>query len=708
METESQEKQQQLQTSKRDTEENEIVNNKLQYISLNENSSLCEDVTKDIQEFIKTLSNEEMIHTQDFTLESTMSAIELNHYKMDYHCHNENVQTYKTLKRLDIIKSIDELTISECLYLMNSLFRREVSWMYGGSLQHSILNLIYFSDESINDMQNEYNEENISLFRTYLHSIFHILYLVYSNILKCGCLRDEDFGSMFYPNTEYLKRENVLNEIKIIVHKIKTQTHRKEIDKQLSEQIINRLTIQKLLILLFESQLNSTKVEKYDTLIEYVHDLKNELNVLNLEYVPEKETFDITPYFSVDLIKLLPNLCNNTSKEIFNNETTITKFTQFISDLQFISNLYETTNMFHLLRNLEQLNKLHSSFIIKEIIDLNLFSTSNPNTFGKFDLLKYQSDLLEQLKIKLPDDNIENYILSVSKELLKRKLLNQARQIAESSGIIDNLTVVALEGHNKENALKQNNKKTNQHKSTLTNFLLKNVLTEMFNIIILNFKVEMFKVYELDYVFFVCENITNLLSMHNYIIVANYGEKVLKDSNVASSTIKKKFSTTQKMFIDETYIYSTLKVVFNSLKLLIHYIKKNQLIKLPKSEPQQIKKRIVKRFPYFGNCGMFLDISYDTFMNDIEKEEMQEDYFEIAGENIKGCAKHLSELKGAPQKLRDCFMYSDDYINNLSKAIIANRLLFNKIKKMKNEQKVGTFKVNMEKYDTFLPLIEVS
>ena len=35
METESQEKQQQLQTSKRDTEENEIINNKLQYISLN-------------------------------------------------------------------------------------------------------------------------------------------------------------------------------------------------------------------------------------------------------------------------------------------------------------------------------------------------------------------------------------------------------------------------------------------------------------------------------------------------------------------------------------------------------------------------------------------------------------------------------------------------------------------------------------------------
>jgi hypothetical protein len=95
----------------------------------------------------------------------------------------------------------------------------------------------------------------------------------------------------------------------------------------------------------------------------------------------------------------------------------------------------------------------------------------------------------------------------------------------------------------------------------------------MFNIIILNFKVEMFKVYELDYVFFVCENITNLLSMHNYMVVAKYGEKVLKEQNIASSTLKKKFSTSQKMFIDQIYIYNTLKVVFNSLKLLIHYMK---------------------------------------------------------------------------------------------------------------------------------------
>jgi hypothetical protein len=104
---------------------------------------------------------------------------------------------------------------------------------------------------------------------------------------------------------------------------------------------------------------------------------------------------------------------------------------------------------------------------------------------------------------------------------------------------------------------------------------------------------------------------------------------------------------------------------------------------------------------------MFIDISYDAFINDIQQEESEGDFFNRAGENIKGCAKYLSELKAAPSKLRDSFIYDENYINNLSKAIIANRLMFLKIKKLKDENKIGNFKLNMNKYDTFLPVIEI-
>ena len=96
------------------------------------------------------------------------------------------------------------------------------------------------------------------------------------------------------------------------------------------------------------------------------------------------------------------------------------------------------------------------------------------------------------------------------------------------------------------------------NKTILTNFLLKTVLSEMFNTINVNFEIDMFKVYELDYVFYICEQIVNQLTMHNFVIASKYAEKVLKENNIAESSLKKKFSNVQKMILDETYIYKSL------------------------------------------------------------------------------------------------------------------------------------------------------
>jgi hypothetical protein len=228
---------------------------------------------------------------------------------------------------------------------------------------------------------------------------------------------------MYYPNAEYLKRVNVLNEIKSQEQKIREQATQNEIDKKTSEQIINRLKIQKLLITIFEEQLNSDNKEKYNTLIIHVNELKKELNAIDLEYKVELDQFDISSYFCDDLMKVYPNLCNNTSKDVFDNELTIQKFTSFISDLQLIFTLYESTNLYHLLYQLDNLSKTKPSFIIRLIIDLNVFVSHN-NLFGKFDLLTYHQELFQQLKIKIHDDNFETLIVTMSKELIRRKLKN--------------------------------------------------------------------------------------------------------------------------------------------------------------------------------------------------------------------------------------------------------------------------------------------
>ena len=682
----------------KDPDELEIIKNKDKYIALNEKKEQTEDVTEEISNFIKTLKQGQMLNTEDFTLESTMSAIEINHYKMDPHCHNEKVSTYKSLIKKKAIKPIDELDIEESLILINSLFKRELSWICGGSIQQNLFSLIYFSDDSINQ------SESTSICRTFLYSILQVLYLSYSNIGECSCLRDEDFSCVYYPNAFHLKRENIINDIKNIEQFLHSKLCNE--NKKIIEQLINRFNIQKILITILSEQFDTKNNSRYDNLIIYVNELKSETNLIDLTLEPKIDSFDLDTYFNPELYKIFPTLANNKKGEMFDNEKATEKLNAFIQSLNSICFIYEISNIYHLYPALYNLNIKSPSFIIREIVDINLFPNGSNLLFSKFDMKERLKETFKQLKIPMLEEEIFSYIIATQKDLCKRKLKNQARIVREAKEIIDNLTAVAIEGHKKETAMTSNSK---INKTILTNFLLKTVLSEMFNTINVNFEIDMFKVYELDYVFYICEQIVNQLTMHNFVIASKYAEKVLKENNIAESSLKKKFSNVQKMILDETYIYKSLKVVYNSLKLFIYHIKEKKLIKMPKSTEKEIQLKILNRFPYFKNCSMFMNLTYEAFTEDINEEIKDENYFTNANANMKICVSFLKELRGADAKLRDYTSYDNDFIDNLNKAIIFNSLIFRKVTK-KEEQKTNDFmnvKLNMKKYNTFLPIIEI-
>ena len=233
----------------------------------------------------------------------------------------------------------------------------------------------------------------------------------------------------------------------------------------------------------------------------------------------------------------------------------------------------------------------------------------------------------------------------------------------------------------------------------------------MLNLIFTNFSIDMFKIDECDYIFYVCENIASQLSMHSYILISKFSEKILKEENIANSQLKKKMSQFQKMLIDQSYIFNALKFAFNGLKGLMYYLKKNNLIKFPKINEVEKILRVNNRFKYFKNCGIFINLSYENFENNYNSEIENEDFFNSANENIKSSIKYLSELKNAESKLRDTVLFDNDYLNNLSKAIIYNSLNFGKIKKfVANENNKGKFlniSLNIQKYDSFLPILEI-
>ena len=61
-----------------------------------------------------------------------------------------------------------------------------------------------------------------------------------------------------------------------------------------------------------------------------VNELKNELNLINLDLIPKLDSFNIDIYFNTDLVKLYPSLSNNKKGEIYDNEKAIEKINAFI------------------------------------------------------------------------------------------------------------------------------------------------------------------------------------------------------------------------------------------------------------------------------------------------------------------------------------------------------------------------------------------
>jgi hypothetical protein len=73
---------------------------------------------------------------------------------------------------------------------------------------------------------------------------------------------------------------------------------------------------------------------------------------------------------------------------------------------------------------------------------------------------------------------------------------------------------------------------------------------------------------------------------------------------------------------------------------------------------------------------------------------------------FKQAIRILGELKGVDIKLRDSFNYSNDFLDQTCKAIIVNNMLINKIKKLDSDKPIKV-KINMNKYDSFLPVLEI-
>ena len=290
-----------------------------------------------------------------------------------------------------------------------------------------------------------------------------------------------------------------------------------------------------------------------------------------------------------------------------------------------VSVIYEIAEYYKLKRQIQILNDDSPSFLIKAILEFNLFPKNENLLFYKNNYVEYFRNLFtKDLKFKFIEKETEMFVnmTNMSKELLIHCLKNKSRQIRNVKYLFDSLAIMVIEANHKEKEIKAKNKKI--QKLGITSFFIKQILEEMLENLNICFFNEIFASYELDYVFYFMENLLNYLFNHTHLICTKFAEDIIETNDYIKNPKKSNMSYTQLLFIDELAVYNGLKYLLKGLCLIAIYLKKANLLKQKNFSEEEEKVRIHNRFINFKNSSFFFDFTFETF-----KKETQFDLSEV-------------------------------------------------------------------------------
>ena len=707
-----------------------------------ENKDNIISVKSELFDLMNNLEQDDLINSPSFRLEDTMSALVINHYKMDPHCHNEKIKI-KNDKKLQL-GVIENFSLNDTLYTIFDLFKKEISLIYSKPIYQCYLTntLSFLSEEDFENTFSELEKLNYNIICSFVLSYKYVIYLLFHSIPNTSCLRDEDLASFLYQNCKYLNKPKSLDFLSDLIKIIETNIEKYYKERIIIEQIISLIKLQIGLINILKIFLNSENEKEKkeikltkDNYDKQINSILEECEKINLNLFP-KDIDENKVINQKELYKLMPVIGSYKSCKIFEGEECLNKFKELLNDFREIRRIFNTTNLYHLYKLIQNINhkkEINSpSFIIRHIIDINILN-EDYNLFGNKATKKIFKNLLNEFNINTKvsendenpgsEDEILTQLINAYQTILRYELKNRARKIREASDIVNNLVGFVIFIYKKEKELNEYQHQKHQHKSHnqkdisksyIKNFVVFHLLKIMLSIIFNSFYIDFFKFHELDYIFWVCEQICDQILKHIYLFAKNMDNNdILSENNVANSAKKKNFKDEKKIIFDEIYIYNSYKNALEGLKLFVYYIKYYNLIKIPKIKEEDLALRISNRFPYFKNTSIIINLSYEEFINDYNnsiKQIENVDFLDKAKELLQISKKNLNELIKAETQLRDIFMNGNQNLSELSKVIISNSLIFNKVKKFKEEKKENEFikfNINISKYNSKFPLLEI-
>lgn len=709
--------------------EDELFLNKEKYINLVEGNEKI-DVTESIKSYIKSMEINKRVHTEKFNYEETMSAVEIDHPKMDPHYRYNEEMTYKKGVRLGRIKSITQLEEKEILSIMDNLMMKEVQWLRGGSINLTLMTFLYFhieNKEENEDKKKEMRRINHVLLK-YIDLYRNEIYIVGKLNSVCNSIKDEEmilnFTSM---------QRNIENEIGEDEENCQDQNSQSKYEVS----IYKRYRYKYYMNLLYETLLDERlcKKEKLTKFLEIkskitssIKKIQNDLALYTNDEYSEILSLS-SSFFNPSIYKILPIAYTIKQINPISQNDFIIKLNETEQSFELLEKLFYSKDIFQLGFFLEKINLTTDIYIYKALAETIIF-TNEKNSLSIFDKDKGKHNINNQEDIS--DGNIiedslvlifKSFFPKINKEMeglfliiekinksndvfdiFKESLVNLLRKKSIQTRVIPSI-YLGLLGISQEitSQLSSINPSQtmnffNMKESVYPQLIKKMLLTEVLYHINTEMRLGIYSAHELDFVFFVMKVVSEEISNTLEFLHGQLGKVRRGD-----------MSLTEKGIFDEVTVFNIYKSIYNCLCLFIIWLKDKQAFFCFPEGRERERIRISRRFSSFKHLDMILQFDYERF-NSLRKGvvkdgELNGEYFEKV---LKGAEMKLKSLKEVCKELRFDDKYNDCFIDNTIKVIMSNRLLIAKTIRsgVKNTGKTRLV-VDFQKYNVFLPVLSL-
>ncbi len=189
-----------------------------------------------------------------------------------------------------------------------------------------------------------------------------------------------------------------------------------------------------------------------------------------------------------------------------------------------------------------------------------------------------------------------------------------------------------------------------------------------------------------------------------------FSGEITKDHDYLNSQKRKNLSKTQRLIMDEISLVHGLKLAYSALNLVIMALKEGNNIKFVDSRKKE-RVRCNSRFNHIEFLQFVIKLDSENFEN-FKKSTLNEvgkgkgAKLDAADALFKKAEQYIKDLKKVDRELRNEDYNTDDYINSLLKAIISNKLVIMKLKKLNESEKIT---VDYElKFEGIIPILKIS